>query len=122
MILRSIYRRLQAGRFWLASLFRPRSSTRIFAYYDGSRWRSIDPIQVIHALETHPTFNAERHLPDANQGQREAIEIIAAAVTDVFGVPPYDDAGRGLTIAERKGLLDTFYLYCQTVKKNIGPG
>lgn len=96
---------------------RAKSSTRIFAYFDGQKWRSIDPIQVIYALENHPKFSAEKHLEDAQKGDRQAVEIIADTVCDVFGVKPYED-GQGLTIAERKGLLDTFYLYCQAVKKN----
>ncbi|MBX3422210.1 MAG: hypothetical protein KF752_11705 [Pirellulaceae bacterium] len=107
--------------FRLRSRRRVRSSPRIFAYFDGQRWRSIDPIEVIHALETHPKYLPAKHLQQAKNGNREAIEIIAGAVSDIFGVQPYAD-GRGLTIAERKSLLDTFYLYCQAVKKNIKPG
>jgi hypothetical protein len=97
---------------------RAKSSTRIFAYFDGQKWRSIDPIQVIYALENHSKFSAEKHLADAQKGDRQAVEIIADAVCDIFDVRPYED-GKGLTIAERKGLLDSFYLYCQAVKKNI---
>jgi len=107
--------------FRLSQAFRPRSSSRIFAYFDGQRWRSIDPIHVIYSLENHPEFVAEKHLKQANEGDRQAIEIIAVAVCDVFDVKPYEN-GSGLTIAERKSLLDTFYLYCEAVKKNIVPG
>jgi hypothetical protein len=102
-------------------LFRPsriKSDSRIFAYFDGQKWQSIDPIHVILALENHPVFSAEKHLQDASQGDFEAVEIIANAVCDVFNVSPYYN-GSGLTIAERKALLDTFYLYCEAVKKNI---
>lgn len=100
---------------------RPRSSTRIFAYFDGQRWRSIDPIQVVQSLEVHPKYIPEKHLDAANNGDLSALEIIADAVCDVFGVKAYDD-GEGLTVAERKGLLDAFYLYCHAVKKNTQPG
>ena len=100
---------------------RPRSSTRIFAFNDGLIWRSIDPLTVIHALEVHPTFLAEKHLKPASEGNREALEIVAGAVSEVFGVSPYQD-GKGLTISERYQLLCTFYIYCHAVKKNINPG
>lgn len=76
---------------------------------------------MIYSLENHSEFLAEKHLRKANEGDRQAIEVIAHAVCDVFGVKPYSD-GSGLTIAERKNLLDTFYLYCEAVKKNIQPG
>jgi hypothetical protein len=103
--------------FRITSRNRSRSSNRIFAYFDGQAWRSIDPISVIYALENHPEFSAEKHLKAAHEGNRQAIETIANTVCDVFGVQPYCD-GIGLTIAERKALLDTFCLYCEAVKKN----
>lgn len=103
--------------FRLSQAFRPRSSPRIFVYFDGAKWRSIDPIQVIYALENHASFSAEKHFKAASEGNRQAIEVIASAVCDAFDVRPYSD-GVGLTIAERKALLDTFYLYCEAVKKN----
>lgn len=107
--------------FRLSQAFRPRSSARIFVYFDGQRWRSIDPIAALYALETHPKYSPEKHLEEAAKGDRQAIETIADAVCDVFGVKPFD-GGQGLTIAERKGLLDVFYLYLDVVKKNIEPG
>ncbi len=112
---------LRALFFWLASWFRPRSSQRIFSYFDGQKYRTIDPVYVLNALAVHPKYAPERHYEAAvKECKIEAMEIVAGAVCDVFHVQPYVD-GKGLTIAERLSLLATFYLYCETVKKNIRP-
>lgn len=107
------------------NLFRRKSSKRIFAFHDGCRWRSVDPIEILHGLDSHPKYLASKHAVMVASGDREAIEITAQAVCDVFNVEPYLDAGgrvRGLTIGERLALLSAFNAYCAWVKKNIELG
>lgn len=107
--------------YWIASWFRPRSSPRIFSYFDGEKYRTIDPVQVLNSLNSHPRYVPERHYHAAvRECKIDAMEIVGAAVCDAFGVQAYND-GKGLTIAERLGLLSTFYLYCEAVKKNTSP-
>lgn len=109
----------------ISRLFRVKSSRRIFAYHDGSRWRSIDPIEVLHGIASHPTYLAGKHLDLVRAGDQESMEITAQAVCDIFDVKPYAGSGRrtsGLTIGERIALMDAFNDYCYWVKKNIKSG
>jgi hypothetical protein len=110
-----IKRLLFSIRLW----FRPRSSPNLFAYFDGARWRTIDPLAAIYALESHPEYVGKTHFRGIAENDRESIEICAKAVIDVFGAVPYDaDTRKGLTIAERVGLLVAFARYLEAVKKN----
>ena len=92
----------------------------IFRFNDGSRVRSVDPIEVAMALHDHARY-LPGHLKGAAEGDREAQQIAAAAACDVFGVRPLQPDGKsGLTVSERIELLMAFDLYLLTLKKNIG--
>lgn len=107
--------------FTIRRWFRRKSSPRLFVYFDGRRWRSIDPLEAVYALDSHPLYADRKHFVATFEGEREAIEVAAKAVCDVFGVKPYDDKTKsGITIAERIGLLHSFAAYLSDVKKNIG--
>lgn len=104
---------LNAIRRWLWNRQRA-----IFHYHDGRKRLRIDPVWAMVQLADHPRYVAERHLNEAQEGDREAIEIVCEAAQDVFGVKPYD--GRdGLTIAETLNLLAGFDDYLLTLKKSI---
>lgn len=109
----------------IRNAFRRKSSKRIFAFHDGNRWRSVDPIEILHGIDSHPVYLSSKHPGMVAEGDREAIAITAQAVCDVFNVVPYLDGGgrvEGLTVGERLALLDAFMDYCDWVKKNIEPG
>jgi hypothetical protein len=107
---------LYSIRLW----FRPKSSPQLFSYFDGARWRSIDPLAAIYALESHPVYCDKKHFAGTVQGDRESIEAAAGAVCDVFGVLPFNgETGKGLTIGQRIGLLQSFAAYLSELKKNI---
>ncbi|MFO0940068.1 MAG: hypothetical protein U0930_04810 [Pirellulales bacterium] len=111
-------RLLRTVFFWLGSKFRPGSNARIFSFWDGTKYRTIDPVKVLAALSSHPVYVPDRHyLAAVKDCDMKAMEIVASAVSDVFEVQAYND-GKGLTVAERLSLLSTFYLYCEAVKKN----
>ncbi len=105
-------------RLW----FRPRSSVNIYAFHDGSNWRTCDPLAVIYTLAAHPTYNDAKHFKAAYNGDREALLLASQAVSDAFGVKAYDPETRtGLTIGERFGLLVNFARYLDALKKNTEP-
>ena len=109
-------------RWKLASLVSPRSSRRVFAYFDGKHWRRIDPLQAYYELQNHAEFIADRHPREAAEGEQSAVEVCAKAVCDVFDIKPYDTRkGTGLTITERVNLLYTFGEYIGWLKKNTEP-
>lgn len=90
----------------------------IFRYRDGRKIRSIDPIAVALALHAHPRF-LPTHLAEAAGGDAEAMETVAQAACDVFGVAPFNGQS-GLTIAELIELMLAFDVYCLALKKNTG--
>ena len=109
---------------WVRSLvWRPARSRFIFQYHDGIRSRRADPFVIYRGFETHPTFNWKEDpkllgLQD-NAVVLETSEKMAAAVRDVFDLPPFD-AG-GLTEQECQRLFFAFCEYTQRVKKNGSP-
>lgn len=105
--------------------FRMTSNRRVFEFYDGVRWRSVDPIEVWYQIENHPKYLPSEHRRLVREGDQEAVKITADAACDIFKVTPYtDEADRklGMTIGERVALVNTFFDYCDWVKKNIEPG
>lgn len=90
----------------------------LFRFHDGKRVRRADPLAVAIALHSHPTY-LRRHLDEAIAGDKEALQIVAQAATDVFGVQPLSSDGRrGLTLNERLDLMLGFDAYLYAVKKN----
>jgi hypothetical protein len=117
----------------VTTFFRPNSSRKVFLFHDGTRWTSADPIEIWGKIETHPAYLPSKHRQMVREGSQEAIEVTAAAVCEIFGVKPYRDLGGkllfslaptkvGLTIGERISLIETFFDYCEYVKKNIELG
>lgn len=106
----------------------------IFRFWDGTRWRAIDPMVAYRGLDAHAEFSWEEHpllIEAALDGQLatdpgvtrvawEALGITAAAVRDVFAIPVFDGR-RGLTEEELLNLLCDFSEYVRGVKKNISP-
>lgn len=106
----------------LAAFFRARVTRdprATFEFWDGARWRSVDPIAVwgtltrdlgddlADALATVTTPAPPGTVGDMAkkfaEARQAAAERVAAAVCAAFGVEPYAD-GEGLTIPERVSL------------------
>lgn len=104
---------------WLANR-RWNKRRLIFRFNNGCRKCSADPLLVAMSLHAHPDY-LPRHLYDAADGDREAVETVAQAACDVFGVAPLAPDGKsGLTITERVELMQAFDLYMDALKKNTG--
>lgn len=108
-------------RFWIWCLtklgFDPRG---LFVFFDGRRWRSVDPLEVARALFTHSTFDWDETPQLLRTGQAltqlEAFRVIGIAVREVFQIRPVS-AG-GLSDHECLELLSAFRSYLGDVKKN----
>ena len=75
----------------------------------------------IRDLKEHPHFNWESHPAAIAIGDYEALRITAAAMRDVFGLPPFDPyTGDGLTEGECCELLAQFVAYLDGLKKSGG--
>ena len=112
---------------WITRLFRRskpvRQPSQTFEFWDGWRWRSIDPVEAWAALDTAAGGNWTDLMrtvaadppagligPMAAQygkTKQEASVKLANAVCAAFGVDPYRD-GQGLTIPERIDLAGSY--------------
>lgn len=94
----------------------------LFRFSDGVRVRAVDPIAILIALEAHKSFRFDLHPLRAQEGEPEALEIIADAVRQAFDVPAYSQPKHpGLTIRECYDLFRSFIFYADAQKKNIKP-
>ncbi len=104
---------------WFSFWKRAESRRDIFAYWDGIKARTADPIVAYRALKDDPKFNLEVHPALIDAGDLEAIGITAAAVRAAFGVKPLEQGG--LTEQECIVLLLDFFGWAAE-KKNISSG
>lgn len=92
----------------------------MFRFYDGKHIRAVDPIAVLMALEAHPSFRLDLDPVRAiRDGDLEATQRLAEAVSEAFDVPPFSDPAKpGLTVQERVELLCVFLDYLDLQKKS----
>jgi hypothetical protein len=93
---------------------------RIFRFWDGRKWTSIDPMIPFRILAQHKDFDWEETpkliaMPD-KKVWLEAYQLEVSAVREAFGVRPFNDDG--LTEAECIDLLVAFSIWQVDVKKN----
>lgn len=99
-----------------------RSNRGLFRFNDGVRIRSVDPIEVLIALEAHSEFRFDLHPLRASNGESEAFGVIADAVRSAFGVPAFTSPGQpGLTVRECYELYSVFVRYVTLQKKSTEP-
>jgi hypothetical protein len=92
----------------------------IFEFWDGNEMRRIDPLPVWYKL--WQTEDIESILKRAENLEAEAVEELAAITREVFGVEVYDpETETGLTCLETKQLFFDYLVYCQELKKKVGP-
>lgn len=106
-------------RFWVLTRLSldPRG---VFRFFDGRRWRTVDPLTAARAFLSHPKFDWDETpqllaVPRATE-QLTTVQVIDAAVREVFQIPAF--AAGGLTELECVDLLSKFRLYLGDVKKN----
>lgn len=97
-----------------------RGKRDFFRFFDGSRWRAVDPLPIARALFTHAKFDWDE-TPKLLRSQQATVEIqaakvIAEAVREVFAIAPAERGG--LTELECVDLLGAFQEYLGNVKKN----
>lgn len=100
----------------LLSKRRARRIREIFAFWDGCRERKADPLAIWRALNDHPQFVVDQHLPAVERGDLAAIGITVNAVRGAFGVATLE--GGGLTDQECLELLAGFLLWVADQKKS----
>ena len=95
----------------------------LFRFFDGRRYRHVDPLRMWREVEHHSEFNLET-MPEAVAVRDEkASEAFYAAMCEVFGIERFDDStGRGMTDEEIMGLLVDLSEFLGAVKKNIDTG
>jgi hypothetical protein len=106
------------GFNWLLRrLAAPQRNT--FAYFDGRRLRSIDPLVAYRRLTSFEGFDWDRDPERVANGNDKAMERTVEAVRSTFGVPAWTDDGEsGLTEEETYMLLISFVEYMVEQKKS----
>lgn len=104
---------------WLLTLL-GRDPRGMFRYWDGRRWRAVDPLETLRKFFTLPGYDWDE-TPELLRSstatvQLEGIRAIAQAVRTVFDVPAVDRGG--LTETGCLDLLTDFRLFMGDVKKN----
>ena len=112
-----------AARYLLSKTIRMSPEARgLFAFHDGFRIRTLDPIDVLNAMEAHKEYRFDLHPQRVRDGEKEAMDITVDAVRQAFGIPPFTAVRRpGLTQQECLRLLNAFVVYIATQKKSTEP-
>lgn len=104
----------------IAKLRRSHPSRGLFAFSDGFRIRSVDPIAVLTTMEAHKEYRFDLHPSRVLEGEKEAMAITVDAVRQAFGIPAFTVPGRpGLTHQECLRLLTAFRIHIALQKKSI---
>lgn len=93
---------------------------KIFTFYDGCKYRSVDPLLIWGLINGHPQFDPQTHGPAFDRGDEEAYRIVLKCARDVFDIPAYSERGKpGLTEMELVTVFKQFLAYCDDLKKSI---
>lgn len=104
------------------SLRQSPESRGLFSFHDGYRIRTVDPIDVLSAMEGHKEYRFDLHPQRVLDGEKEAMNITVDAVRQAFGIPPFTAVGKpGLTQQECLRLLNAFIVYIASQKKSTEP-
>jgi len=97
----------------------------IFSFWDGSKIRKVDPLEILKKLKDHPDYNLARDGVGLDEGDVDANYQYANVVYESFGIPPFesdDEIGNvGLTRVEAVEILRQFVYWLENIKKNIKP-
>ena len=101
------------------SLLQSPRARGLFRFSDGVNFHTVDPIEILNAMEAHPEYRFDLHPGRVRDGEKEAIEITVDAVRTAFKVPAFTKVGTpGLTTQECLRLIGTFNCYCASQKKS----
>jgi len=111
-------------------MFWSRSSKKIFKYWDGSKYRKIDPLVAWRRMKTQDDCVVLDDLPGATgrdvEGEEcdidfESQDRILTLVQDMFNVRQWTEDKSGLTVGDQLGLLYAFLMFMHTLKKKQDP-
>lgn len=95
----------------------------LFRFFDGRRWRSVDPWSTWRAIAGCETFDFKRQGFLVDQSSEPETTRCIEALCRIFAVERYDDAQRsGLTDWEIISLYLDLSAYLEALKKNTSPG
>lgn len=99
-------------------LIRPRQTDRgIFRFWDGQQDRAVDPFEILRAIENDPEFSLERDGALLVVGDDDSIQKTVRCVRRAFQVKEFSQGG--LLEAECLELIERFYEFLSSLKKNI---
>lgn len=99
-----------------------RKEREVFTYFDGERFRSLDPWRCYRAFISHPKFEAI-DMEEAAEGIEPHCTDALDAICESFGLERFDMAtGRGMTDAEVFDFLSDLHTYMEDLKKKRQSG
>lgn len=115
---------------WLKSLIGRWRGREIFRYWDGARWRAIDPMVAHRAIWATPDWLQDAKVatnPISDTGEPfypaamvlEAEDRLRNMVRQVFDVEAWTEDTPGLTLLETDKLLTDFIAFCDDLKKKL---
>ena len=100
---------------------RARRRQNIWRFFDGRRWKWVDPYRIWRGIINHPHFNLA-DLPLIEQGEEPQTTIGIEAVCELFGIQRWSpERGDGLTDEEILAVLVDFLEYLEDLKKKRSP-
>lgn len=107
---------------FIRNWFRSRRIKRarlLFEFWDGERFRRVDPWVVWRTFKEDKDFNYETQLDIAQNGESPEIGLFVAAMCNAFGVKRYDEkTNTGMTESEMFVLLSDLGFFFDALKKN----
>jgi len=92
---------------------------QIFRYFDGTKFRAVDPIATFYKILEHDKYVPKIHGPLVDEGDVNATRIVCDAIRKAFDVTEWSEANGGLTVSETLTLYADFCDYLEGLKKNI---
>lgn len=94
----------------------------LFTFWDGRRFRTIDPMRVMREVVAHPTINLD-HGEFVDLGEEPYFSEWVRGLAEVYGVERFDPTtGRGLTDHEILNIFSDMEEYLYAIKKKLNPG
>jgi hypothetical protein len=102
---------------WLIPARSRNTNRAIFRFWDGQQDRAADPFEVLRAIENDPEFSLERDGALLIIGDDDSIQKTVRCVRRAFQVKEFSQGG--LLEAECLELIERFYEFLSSLKKNI---
>lgn len=95
----------------------------LFRFWDGRKWRAVDPWSTWRAIVNCKTFDFSNRLFLVEAGEDDEVRACVSALCQIFGVERYNDETKvGMTDWEILSIYLALRNDCDALKKNTSAG